>query len=159
MGTRHFYWILTGPSFAVYIHTSQSRWESESPERKGVEREEKKEFSLHRELSSPLLSVETDCNFQQFKINVSFSVLLVVSSYVLKIRIGLKKLVHWLFSRVVAFNRGGLDSIPMSVSGPLDLDGDDFDQVSSYILFSHNFTFHLLEGRVTGKAVNETIDR
>jgi hypothetical protein len=33
-----------------------------------VEREEKKEFSLQRELSSPLLSVDTDCNFQQFKI-------------------------------------------------------------------------------------------
>jgi hypothetical protein len=48
------------------VRTSQSRWESESPERKGVEREEKKEFSLHRELSSPLLSVDTDCNFQQF---------------------------------------------------------------------------------------------
>jgi hypothetical protein len=27
-----------------------------------VEREEKKEFSLHRELSSPMLSVDTDCN-------------------------------------------------------------------------------------------------
>jgi hypothetical protein len=48
------------------VRTSQSRWESESPERKGVEREEKKEFSLHRELSSPLLSADTDCNFQQF---------------------------------------------------------------------------------------------
>jgi hypothetical protein len=79
MGTRHFYWILTGPSF---LCTSQSRWESESPERKGVEREEKKEFSLQRELSSPLLSVDTDCNFQQIKINVSFSVLFVASSSV-----------------------------------------------------------------------------
>jgi hypothetical protein len=66
MRTRHFYWILTGPFFCS-VHTSQSRWEGESPERKGVEREEKKEFSLHRELSSPLLSADTDCNFQQFK--------------------------------------------------------------------------------------------
>jgi hypothetical protein len=102
------------------MFTSQSRWESESPERKGVEREEKKEFSLQRELSSPLLSVDTDCNFQQLKINASFSVLLVVSSYVLMIRIGLKKLVHWLFSIVLASHSGGLGSIPLSVWGPLD---------------------------------------
>jgi hypothetical protein len=37
-----------------------------------VEREEKKEFNLHRELSSPLLSVDTDCNLSFNSLKLMF---------------------------------------------------------------------------------------